>query len=254
MSLSTGSYAIATHAYFFREGDAVSSAIASASRARTSNVATIVTPTSHGLFTGAVVTVAGLGGSGYNAADVTITVVNATTFTYANTGSNESTTADTAGTVTLGGTSSKTNRPGPNDSGWIDMGIIEDAEDTPEPGEAKEVWGPSPGQLVLQDVIRIKPKLTIKLTCGEMSAFAVELLYRTLSLNSASTQFNPFEGSVRKGWLKLQRYDQNNNLRFVKDLWVELVPTGSVNMGGQDIVKPQFEATILHSTLNTAAL
>jgi hypothetical protein len=70
-----------------------------ATRARTSNVATIVTGTPHGLTTADLATISGSAGTGYNAEGVSVTVVNATTFTYASTGSNEATTADTAGRV-----------------------------------------------------------------------------------------------------------------------------------------------------------
>lgn len=70
-------------------------------RARTSNVATITLGTNHGFVVGDVVTLTGLSGTGYNAASQTITAVAATTISYANVGSNEGTTADTGGTVTL---------------------------------------------------------------------------------------------------------------------------------------------------------
>lgn len=73
--------------------------IATASRARSANVATIVTGAAHKLVSGRLVDVSGLGGTGYNATGVTVTVVNTTTFTYPNTGGDETTTADTGGTV-----------------------------------------------------------------------------------------------------------------------------------------------------------
>ena len=73
--------------------------IATASRARSSNVATIITNGNHRFQSGHVLTLSGLGGTGYNQTDVSITVTGANSFTYANTGSNEGTTADTGGTV-----------------------------------------------------------------------------------------------------------------------------------------------------------
>jgi len=73
--------------------------VATASRARSSNVSTIITGTAHNLITGETVTITGVSGSGYNDSDVTVTVTNTTTFTYANTGSNEGTQADTGGEV-----------------------------------------------------------------------------------------------------------------------------------------------------------
>lgn len=69
----------------------------SASYARTSNVATIVTATAHGLATGSVVSVTGFTspvGSTFNNSTAVVTVVDATTFTYSNTGGNVTTTSD----------------------------------------------------------------------------------------------------------------------------------------------------------------
>lgn len=76
--------------------------IVTASYARASNVATIVTAAAHNLVTGAIVTVAGFTspvGETFNAVNVTVTVVDATTFTYANTGGNVSTTSDGSGFI-----------------------------------------------------------------------------------------------------------------------------------------------------------
>jgi hypothetical protein len=73
-----------------------------ASYARTSNVATIVTATPHLLETGALVDISGFTGgtaSTFNAQQVEITVTNSTTFTFADVGTNVGTTADTSGTV-----------------------------------------------------------------------------------------------------------------------------------------------------------
>jgi len=68
------------------------------SRARASNVATIVTAAAHSLRVGDIVTVAGLGGTGYNVTAAVASVPTTTSFTYANSGDNESTTGDTGGT------------------------------------------------------------------------------------------------------------------------------------------------------------
>ncbi|TDX61917.1 lysophospholipase L1-like esterase [Methylosinus sp. sav-2] len=73
-------------------------------RGRSSNIATIVTETPHGLTPGAKVNIRNLGASSYNADQVAVTVVDYATFTYANSGGNESATADTAGQVDRNGT------------------------------------------------------------------------------------------------------------------------------------------------------
>ena len=76
-----------------------SSRCGTVSRARASNVATIVTDADHRLAVGEKVIVSGLGGVGYNGTWTVASVPNSTTFTYANTGSDEGTTGDTSGTV-----------------------------------------------------------------------------------------------------------------------------------------------------------
>jgi len=67
--------------------------------ARASNVATIVTSSAHHLITGARVDLAGITTAGFDESHAEVTVVNPTTFTYANTGANVATTADATGTV-----------------------------------------------------------------------------------------------------------------------------------------------------------
>lgn len=73
---------------------------ATSTRARSANVATIVTSSAHGWVSGQQIGVAGVGGSDYNTASVSMTVLNATTFTFPSTGGDETTTADTGGTIT----------------------------------------------------------------------------------------------------------------------------------------------------------
>ena len=76
-----------------------------ATRARSSNIATVTTATPHGFGTNELAIVTGIGGTGYDTASARIlTVPSVTSFTYANSGGNEGSTAATAGTVyrTLG--------------------------------------------------------------------------------------------------------------------------------------------------------
>lgn len=74
-------------------------AINIASWAVATNVATIVTSTAHGLATGNSVTIAGMAETTLNGT-ATVTVVDATSFTFSKTHENADTTAVTAGTVT----------------------------------------------------------------------------------------------------------------------------------------------------------
>jgi hypothetical protein len=70
------------------------------------NTATIITSAAHGLRTGNIVTISDFTtttGKTFNATNVEVTVVDSTTFTYFNPGSAVSTTADSAGRVSLAG-------------------------------------------------------------------------------------------------------------------------------------------------------
>ena len=72
---------------------------ATATRSRTSGVATIVTAAAHGFATGDTITIASMTDTTFNDVQAEVTVVNSTTFTYANAGANVASGADTAGRV-----------------------------------------------------------------------------------------------------------------------------------------------------------
>lgn len=72
---------------------------ATATRSRTSGVATIVTASAHGFATGDTITIASMTDSSFNDEQAEVTVVNSTTFTYANSGADVASGADTAGRV-----------------------------------------------------------------------------------------------------------------------------------------------------------
>jgi hypothetical protein len=74
--------------------------VASASRSRTSNVVTITTSVNHSFYNGMEVTISCPADTTFNATNVTITATSATTFTYANTGADVGTTADTGIVIT----------------------------------------------------------------------------------------------------------------------------------------------------------
>jgi hypothetical protein len=78
--------------------------VVSVSFARTSNVATIVTAEPHGLLTGCRTSVTGFTGpvgETFNDTDVVVTVVNSTSFTYANTGGDVGTTSAGSGVISM---------------------------------------------------------------------------------------------------------------------------------------------------------
>lgn len=68
-------------------------------RARATNVATITTAANHGIAVGQTFTISGVTGAAYNGTFVAISGTATTALKYASTGSDESTTADTGGSV-----------------------------------------------------------------------------------------------------------------------------------------------------------
>jgi hypothetical protein len=72
---------------------------ATATCSRTSGVATIVTAAAHGFATGDTITIASMTDTTFNVLQAEVTVVNSTTFTYANAGADVVSVADTAGRV-----------------------------------------------------------------------------------------------------------------------------------------------------------
>jgi hypothetical protein len=154
-------------------------------------------------------------------------------------------------TVPSSGTAGRSVKPGAADTGWIDLGIIEDATATPE-REEREVYAPVPGKRVLFDVLETSNQLNLQFTCSELSPLVLEAVFDTANLTAASTQFNPLEGATRKGWLKIQIYDSRQVLVSTVDMYVHLV-AGALSLNGE-IARVEMTARLLHSTLNTGSL
>lgn len=145
-------------------------------------------------------------------------------------------------------------KPDADDVSWINPGTIEEAEDSITDEDEKAVWKPVPGHLVKSDLITLKQGLEFKFTTNEMSPLSLEAFYRTSQkLDEDSTQFNPLSAVPRKGWLKLQRYDHEDNETLVADLWVRLKITGGMKTGAS-LVMPEWTATLLYSSLNTVGI
>jgi hypothetical protein len=156
----------------------------------------------------------------------------------------------------LGGTgaASATRKPGALDPLWIDVGNVVDADEDLDPGSPIERWGHVPGHLALLDEIDVKPKQTFKFGTDEVGPYHMELLYRSLRLNSSSTQFNPLESIIKRAWVKRQFYDAADVLRLTVDTWCKVKLTGGLKMSGGELAKPNFECLTLHSIYNTATL
>jgi hypothetical protein len=157
-------------------------------------------------------------------------------------------------TVPSAGTASKTEIPGAADTGWLSFGPIVDL--SVERGkEEKEVWGPKTGggRLVLHDVAETKNDLMHRFTAQELSPLVMSVLYGSDLLDEASTDYTALDGEVKKGWIEVKQYDQDDALINTVYSFVHLKIDGAVGFGA-DLVTAQFVARQLFSTLNEGTL
>jgi len=160
-------------------------------------------------------------------------------------------------TVPGAGTAGRTAKPSAEDPAWIETGVISGFKADPTKGSASaEIWAPSPGRLRLFDEIELKVGLQLDFTFEEMSPLAFELIFGTLPLDSNSTQYNPLAGGrLRKGWLHVQQYDNDDALFNTCDYFVALKVSGQIDFtsDSKQVIVPA-TAGVLHSTLNTGTL
>lgn len=151
------------------------------------------------------------------------------------------------------GTSDRTTKPASGATGWVDFGTIEESGTEPQ-SEEKEIWRPSPGQLVLHDIIETKRGLAYKFKVKELSLLMWELLTGSAALSgTANIQYNPLEGTTRKGWLKVQHYAHDDVLTNVTDVFAHIKIGGEVTFN-DDVVSFDIAARVLYSPLNTGTL
>jgi hypothetical protein len=158
--------------------------------------------------------------------------------------------------VPAAGVASRTAKPGADDPGWIDLGVIGNLSITPESSE-DEIFAPSPGTLELYEVIENKRKRTIKFDCEELSFLSFELALHTKPQSVAGGQYNPGSGKTVKGWLKVEQYDQStdddSDPTNEFDSYVHLKLDGDLKCDDNH-VKTGIVAKCLRSNLNTGKL
>jgi hypothetical protein len=155
-------------------------------------------------------------------------------------------------TIPGAGTCARESKPGSGDAGWVNCGIIDTAK-IKKNSEVVEQFAPLPGARRLYDKVDTKRGLRITFTTKDVTPLAVEHLLGTLNLGSASTQYNPLEGVTKRGWLKIQQYDQSDTLINTVDVYVYLTIERDTEFGEKE-VEIEYSADVLHSTLNTGTL
>lgn len=155
-------------------------------------------------------------------------------------------------TVPSAGTASVSALPGAADEAWPAkyIGDIEDWSDK-KTVETEEVYKPNPGALTRKDVITFNQFLDIELTTNSLKRIAMQIMYGSaITLDEATGQFAPLSATPPNGWLKLQRYTQENELVFAADLWGRM-DVQEITSGNKKVIKPKFMFKMLDTTLDT---
>jgi len=151
------------------------------------------------------------------------------------------------------GTVGQESKPHSEDSAWFSPGKIENFQIN-RSSDLIEIFVPAPGRLVRHKVIDIKKVLDIQFTGLELGPLAMELGLDSTPLSTSSTQFNPGSGGEKEFWLKAQSYNHRDQQILAADLWGHLRLTGGLNLGSDELVKPEYELKVCFSTLNTALI
>ena len=98
----------------------------------------------------------------------------------------------------------------------------------------------------------------MKFTCLQVGDLAYQLALNTQALfpdDATLQQFNPNGGGGPgvRGIMKVQQYDQNNNLIMNFQTWVFLQLSGGLKGGPKTMTKAEFMGTMLYSANNTGA-
>jgi len=250
--METLSRIIGNHVRLFRDGAATADVAHAASRARTTNVATIVTAIAHGFTTGDTVTTTLFGGAAYTAVGKVITVVNATTFPYASVGDDEETAVDTDGVITRTGVASRTKRPSPTDAGWLDVGIVMDLG-FDRTGTSDQIFAPNPGKIELYDVIETKMVNGVKFTTEQLGVTVYEVLFASAALTPTSTDYTPNAKLGKKFWVEVLQYDQDDSLVNTVYLYCYVKINGEVKFSDKHVTA-NFDCQKLVSALNKGTL
>jgi hypothetical protein len=164
-------------------------------------------------------------------------------------------TVPAAGTGSVAGASSRTNKPDPTDPLYIDTGAIDDWTDDFKSNGDEKIYRAAPGRRVLYNIVEKGADGMYKWTTQEIIAYAVATMYRTSqALTSAGGQFNPNSATPKTGWLHFELYDQNNNFFGSVDQYGLLRIVGGWETKEGGIIKPQWELNCFYSTLNTGLL
>lgn len=154
-----------------------------------------------------------------------------------------------------GGNASRTAKPGPTDPAWLDLG--EGDWKKSNTGKTVDFMAPAPGIRVLKKKIPTTRGLKLKGKLMEVQNLIWQMLLSTATLPASPAeggQYNPLAGDpFVEGWLKIQQYNQANELINTMDVFVVMNIPGDVDFG-EGPVDIDVEADVCQSTLNSGTL
>ncbi|MDR1284226.1 MAG: hypothetical protein LBK99_25920 [Opitutaceae bacterium] len=155
-----------------------------------------------------------------------------------------------------GGIAGRDAKPGHDDpAAWLYTGIAD--WNLSSTSTTTEFKAPAPGMRVLHDKLTTTTGLKLKGKLMEMSNVVWQMLMSAPTLPASPApggQYNPLKGdAVVRGWLKLQQYNQRNELVHTLDVFVAMNIPGDVTFG-ENYVDVDVEADALWSNLNTGTL
>jgi hypothetical protein len=151
------------------------------------------------------------------------------------------------------GTIDVNNIPDEADPLWdsFSLGVIESFQIDPKFASAESIMAPMPGRLVKTKVIVPYQEPMIAFTLKEIPKEAIEMALGTQALTDTSTTFNPTAGTPgMEGYLRAQKYDQENNLILNYQVWAFLRLKAPLKGDPKAMTKPEFEAEVLYSVNN----
>jgi hypothetical protein len=136
------------------------------------------------------------------------------------------------------------------EANWTDLGIVRSFS-VADNSTTEVVQKGVPGHVVDYDVIKTADSRTFTLEMVEFNAVAVQAMFNSAVI---STTFVP-GGSGRhvQGWVKIQQYNQDDELVIAFDVWADItLPSAEIPLGG--LASYSLDIRQLYSTLNTGNL
>lgn len=142
-------------------------------------------------------------------------------------------------------------------SAYTELGYVDDdgLKITPQLKE-REVWGPKPGggRLVRLDITETGRAFDVTVTIIQNTFLLWELIFGTPPISGAGGYTpNGATTVTKKAWVKLQQYDEQDQIVNTVEFWARLKITGTPTFGGEG-VRYDLEAMQIYSTVQTGTL